>query len=27
LLLKPSWGASKVFCTYLLPCFLLENTF
>ncbi len=20
------WGASKIFCTYLLPCFLLENT-
>ncbi len=19
-------GASKIFCTYLLPCFLLENT-
>jgi hypothetical protein len=22
----PSSGASKIFCTYLLPCFLLENT-
>jgi hypothetical protein len=19
------WGASKILCTYLLPCFLLEN--
>jgi len=20
------WGANKIFCTYLLPCFLLEHT-
>jgi hypothetical protein len=23
---KEIMGASKIFCTYLLPCFLLENT-
>jgi hypothetical protein len=22
----PYQGARKIFCTYLLPCFLLENT-